>query len=94
MGEIDFDSAERRLEPRVDIGNEAVLVDLLDGREPITCCIWDISLKGARLLVPSGVQMPAQFKIISGNHSRAAFSIWQQGPYVGIKYVEHVGEGT
>jgi hypothetical protein len=88
MGEIDLNEAERRSEPRLNIGNEAVLVDLGDGRGKITCCIWDISAIGACLMVPPDLSMPHTFKILLETGARNAVVVWRHVAHVGIKFVE------
>ena len=83
----DVITAERRSESRVDIGNEVALVDAGEGREPLTCCIWNVSPGGACLLVPADVPLPATFDIQMNSGCRKAVQVWRQWTHVGIKFV-------
>ena len=88
MRETDPLIVERRQEPRTDIGNQVVLVDLCDGRGHVTCCIWDISGRGACLMVPPDVTLPHSFRIFSGDTWRKAGVVWRRGSQVGIQFIE------
>lgn len=90
MSKMDAKTGERRSELRFDIGNEAVLVDLLDGREPVACCLWNASSDGACLMVAPNLAMPPRFKVISGGLSHTVIQIWRDQSHIGIKFVDDV----
>ena len=75
---------DRRKEPRRQIGNEVVEVDLGDstGR---TCCLWDASTEGACLLVPPDIEFPDFFKIKV--ERRMATVVWRQSLRVGVEFL-------
>jgi hypothetical protein len=56
-----MDGAPARTPHRVC--NVVALVDLCDERGPVSCCIWDMSSRGACLLVPPDVPLPHSFKM-------------------------------
>ena len=87
MGAVDLDTAERRSEPRMNIGNQVVLVDLCDGRDHVTCCVWDVSNRGACLMVPPDVSVPHSFKILVGERWRKAGVVWRRWSQVGIQFI-------
>lgn len=56
------------------------------------CTVADISVSGARLLVPRPEAVPDQFELItdlSGN-SRRCRAIWREGGQVGVEFVDWV----
>ena len=87
MGAVDLDTAERRSEPRMSIGNQVVLVDLCDGRGHVTCCIWDLSQRGACLMVPPDVSVPNSFKIFVADRWLKAGVIWRRWSQVGVHFI-------
>jgi hypothetical protein len=88
MGEPDLSMVERRCERRCDIGNEIVKLDLGDGRDEVSCCIWNISDRGACLMVPSDLSLPERFDLVLHEARRTGIVVWRQWPYIGIKFVE------
>jgi len=88
MGELDLEAIERRSESRFDIGNEVALVDLLDGREPIKCCVWNLSASGVCLFVPPDFVVPARFKVMLGNNSFTAVQVWRDRLHIGVKFID------
>ena len=81
-----LDTAERRTEPRLNVGNRVVLVDLGDGRGEVSCCIWDISTRGACLMVPPDVPMPDTFKIFLDDGCRTAHVVWRHWSHIGVRF--------
>jgi len=88
MGAVDLETAERRSEPRLSIGNQVVLVDLGDGRGSVSCCIWDLSSQGACLMIPPDVAMPRSLRIFLDTGTRNAVVVWRRWSHVGIKFSE------
>ena len=87
MAAVDLAAAERRSEPRVNIGNQVVLVDLCDGRGHVTCCIWDISQRGACLMVPPDVTVPHSFKMFYADRWRQVGVVWRRWNQAGIQFI-------
>ena len=81
-------TAERRRAQRVHLGNIIARADLGDGSEPVTVCLWDLSLTGACVLVPRDVTMPDQFKILFDHAARDARVVWRTWSHVGVTFVE------
>lgn len=81
------DATDRREQPRQWISDESILIDLQDGRGPITCRIWDISAIGARILVPPDVALPHSFRIHLKNEWQIAHVIWRRDWHAGIRFV-------
>jgi hypothetical protein len=77
---------ERRVSRRVNVGNMVVRVDPCDGREPIMCCIWDLSLEGACLLMPPDVALPDRIRVRFDGELREATVIWRRWSHVGVKF--------
>jgi hypothetical protein len=88
MSVVDLQTDERRTEPRTSIGNQVVLVDLCDGRGHVTCCIWDLSSRGACLMVPPDVAMPQSLRMLIGERWRDASVVWRRWSQVGIQFIE------
>ena len=80
------DTAERRQQPRLSVGNGVVLVDFCDGRGQVTCCLWDISARGACLMIPPDISIPNTFKIILDNSCRTAVVVWRRWSHVGVEF--------
>lgn len=78
--------ADRRERSRQRVGDQSILVDLQDGRGPMTCRIWDISSLGACILVPPDVVLPAHFKIHLKSNWQIADVIWRRDWHVGIHF--------
>jgi hypothetical protein len=85
-------SVDRRREPRLQVGNQVVLIDLCNGRGEVTCCMWDISTRGACLMIPPDVSMPHTFKIILDNCRYTARVVWRRWSYVGVEFVKQGSE--
>jgi hypothetical protein len=77
---------DRRKEPRRQIGNGVVDVDLGDSIV-LACCLWDVSTEGACLLVPPDVELPNFFKIKVEREWRLATVVWRQSLQVGIEFL-------
>jgi hypothetical protein len=88
MGAIELDTAEQRSEPRTNIGNEVIVVDPCDGRGYVICCIWDISKRGACLMVPPDVAVPHSFKILVDEQWKKAGVVWRRWSHVGIQFID------
>ena len=87
MGAVSLDAAERRSEPRTNIGNTVVLVDLCDSRGQVACCIWDISKRGACLMVPPDVSVPHAFKILIDENWQNVGVVWRRWSQVGVQFI-------
>ena len=83
-----LDTAERRQELRVNVGNQVALVDLCDGRGEVACCVWDISARGACLMIPPDISIPNVFKIFLDDGCHTAVVVWRRWSHVGIKFAE------
>jgi len=79
---------ERRQERRTDVGNVVALVDLCDERGPVSCCIWDMSSRGACLLVPPDVPLPHSFKMEVDQTWRVASVVWRRWSHVGVQFLK------
>jgi hypothetical protein len=88
MATSDSEAAERRTEPRVNMGGQAVLVDVGDGREHVTCYIVNLSKRGACIMMPKGVALPNSFKIEIEGRWRNADTVWNRWPQLGIQFVK------
>jgi hypothetical protein len=88
MAAVDLATAERRSEPRLKIGNQVVLVDLCDGRCHVAGCIWDISQRGACLMVPPDVIVPHSFKIFLADRWRKVGVVWRRWNQVGVQFIK------
>jgi hypothetical protein len=86
MGALDLNAVERRSEPRLNIGNKVVLVDLCDGRGAVSCCMWDTSTGGACLMVPPDVPLPHILRIYLDTGCRTGVVVWRRWSHVGIKF--------
>ncbi len=86
MGEPAELSSERRVSRRVSVGNMVVRVDPRDGREPILCCVWDLSLEGACLLLPPDVELPDRIQVRFDGELREAEVTWRRWSHVGVKF--------
>jgi hypothetical protein len=81
---------ERRGASRVPVGNMVVSIDPRDGREPILCCVWDLSLEGACLMIPPDVIVPETFAVRVDGKLHQAHVVWRKWPHMGIKFSEEV----
>jgi len=88
MGTPDLDAAERRVEPRVNMGGQPVRVDVGDGQEHVTCYIVNLSKRGACIKLPNGVALPYSFKIEIEGRWRNADTVWNRWPQLGIQFVK------
>lgn len=79
-------ATDRREQPRQKIDDESTLIDLQDGRGPMTCRIWDISPVGACILVPPNVSLPGCFKIHLKGSWQNADVVWRRDWHVGIQF--------
>jgi hypothetical protein len=87
MGAVELSKPERRSEPRTSIGNEVVLADLCDGRGDLAFCIWDISERGACLMVPPDISVPDVFKILIDENWRNVGVVWRRWSQIGVQFI-------
>jgi hypothetical protein len=83
---------ERRASRRISVGNQVARVDPCDGREPVMCCIWDLSTEGACLLLPPDVAVPDRIQVRFDGKLREADVIWRRWSHVGIRFGQTVPE--
>jgi hypothetical protein len=76
---------DRRKTPRVHIGNLVASVDLLDGDDPKTVCVWDISLGGACLMVAPEVALSERFDLVINGESHPVKKVWRREFHVGVQ---------
>ena len=77
---------ERRAQPRIEVGNRTAVVDFCDGLEEMTVCVWDVSAKGACLLVPPDLNIPNTFKIKIDDWRKVTV-VWRRWSHVGIQFL-------
>ena len=82
---------EHRKSPRTAFGGKSVIQVEVPGREPITACLWDLSLTGACLLFPTHVHVPDVFKINFDKISRQAHVVWRKESFVGVRFTHERG---
>jgi len=70
------------------MGDYVLQVDARDGREPMTCFIWDISEAGARLTYTQDARLPDEVAILIGNVTHRARVVWQKGDQIGVEFLE------
>ena len=80
--------AERRKEERETVGRYSLKIDARDGRDPIQCCIRDISLSGACLELSEKTELPNEVTLIIGNVLRQAKIIWRKRNHTGMVFLE------
>ncbi len=83
---------ERRVSKRVSVGNMVVRVDPCDGQEPIMCCVWDLSLEGACLMMPPDVALPDRIRLRFDGELREALVVWRRWSHVGVRFGRAVDE--
>ena len=83
-----YDRSERRGRDRLPT-NLAAWADPGGARPVIECRILDLTEQGARLLQPSGVDIPAMFRLETGVKGvmQTAQIVWRKGPRVGARFV-------
>jgi hypothetical protein len=79
---------ERRKEERESVGHNVLRVDARDGRDPIQCCIRNISLGGACLELSEKRELPNEVTLIIGNVTHQAKIVWRRWNQIGIVFVE------
>ena len=79
---------ERRKEERESAGHYVLRVDARDGRDPIQCCIRNISLGGACLELSEKRKLPNEVTLIIGNVMHQAKIVWRRWNQIGIVFVE------
>ena len=79
---------ERRGEPRLNIGNQVVGLDLGGGLDAISCCVWDISRSGACLMIPPDMCIPHTLRVFLEGGPRTAEVVWRMWSHVGIKFAD------
>ncbi|MCE4222698.1 PilZ domain-containing protein [Methylobacterium sp. C25] len=72
--------------------NWIAMIRLADGTE-IPCTVKDVSKSGARLGVPSKIELPDhfKFKVLGRDFVCAVKVAWRRGEYVGVT-IEQVGK--
>src|SRR5206468_3242609 len=78
MGAPDLDPVERRTEPRVNMSDQPVLVDVGDGRKHVTCYLVNLSKRGACIRTPNDVALPYSFRIAIEGRWRNADIVWNR----------------
>lgn len=94
MGEAAEQPSERRTSRRVSVGNMVVRVDPCDGREPIMCCVWDLSLEGACLMLPPDLQLPDNFQVRVDGELREAQVVWRHWSHLGVKFGQVIADAA
>ena len=79
---------ERRHDERETVGHYLLQIDAGDGRDPIQCCIRNISSGGACLELSEKAELPNEVTLIIGNVIRAAKVVWRKGNQIGIAFLE------
>ena len=79
---------ERRKEERETAGHYLLQIDARDGRDPIQCCIRNISLGGACLELSEKRELPNEVTLIIGNVTHQAKIVWRRWNQIGIVFVE------
>lgn len=78
---------ERRREDRVSVGHRRLQVDPCDGRQPIDCLVWDMSVNGARLTLSHNVPLPPEVSVLIGNVTHRARVVWRKDPQIGVEFL-------
>ena len=81
---------ERRKEERETVGHYVLRVDARDGRDPIQCCIRNISLGGACLELSEKRKLPNEVTLMIGNVMHQAKIVWRRWNQIGIVFVEEL----
>ncbi len=92
MGDAAELASERRTSRRVSVGNMVVRVDPCDGREPILCCVWDLSLEGACLMLPPDLELPEDFRVRVDGELLEAHVVWRRWSHLGVKFGKIIAE--
>jgi hypothetical protein len=79
---------ERRNEERETVGHYLLQIDARDGRDPIQCCIRNISLGGACLELSEKAELPNEVTLTIGNVTRQAKIVWRKWNQIGIVFLE------
>lgn len=79
---------DRRKTPRTSFGNVVARVDACDGREPILCCLWDLSAEGACLMLPPEAQLPPTFDLMLDDATHRVTIMWRHWSHVGVRFAE------
>jgi hypothetical protein len=80
--------SERRREERVSVGHRRLQLDPCDGRRPVDCLIWDMSLSGARLTLAQNIPLPPEVAVVIGNVTHRARVVWRKDPQIGIEFLQ------
>ena len=88
MGIPDLEVVERRTEPRANMDDQRVLVDVGNGREHVTCYLVNLSKRGACITTPKGVALPYSFRIAIEGRWRNADTVWNRWPQLGLQFVK------
>ena len=83
----DWEVSNRRLDPRVEIGTLLVSIHADGQQSELTCCVWDVSLSGACLMVPPTADVPEFFELRIGGTTRKARRVWRKGAKIGAEFV-------
>ena len=81
-------NVERRQQRRVNVGTMRVLIDPRDGRDPISCCVWNLSVSGACLMADPEIDIPKVFGIVIDGVHHDAHVVWRKWMHVGVRFSE------
>jgi hypothetical protein len=84
---------ERRRSARSRIGHHVLRVGLANGREPITCVVWDMSEEGARLVLSEDAELPAEVTVLIGNVTHRARVVWSKDRQIGVEFLDQLSDG-
>jgi hypothetical protein len=77
---------ERRSQKRQRVGKYLLRLDPGSGREPVTCSVWDISERGARLTLSEIIDLPKVVHILIGNLRKPAAVAWRIDDQIGVEF--------
>ena len=76
----------RRCEMRIPVRDKSIVIDV-GGPGHLTGALNDISMHGACIEGPTGVRLPAFFKVKTGTRWRTVEVQWRSKTRLGIKFV-------
>lgn len=79
-----YGRVDRRKTPRMPLGNLVAQLDLRNGQDRTTVCVWDLSASGACLMVPPVLQLPQAFDLYVDGRAHPVQKIWHHWAYVGV----------
>ena len=75
---------DRRKQSRVNIGSVVAKLNPHDNTEPLVVCVWNLSRRGACLLVQPNQYIPDRFDFVLDHAPRPARVIWRSWNHIGI----------